>query len=86
MKNLPKLNSNSKSSANKIESKVSCNCFRSKCTNMYCACLKFGKFCGPSCYCINCKNNLHSSERSKNITKYNKRKSKLLISVNSNTK
>ena len=50
-----------------------CNCERSKCLQMYCECLKQGKFCGPSCFCCNCENKEDTEQRRKKINSIQKK-------------
>ena len=36
--------------------KVTCKCAKTKCLKMYCECFTIGRFCDPSCKCVDCRN------------------------------
>jgi hypothetical protein len=35
---------------------ITCTCKKSQCLRGYCACFKYGQYCGPLCQCENCRN------------------------------
>lgn len=58
--------------------KSSCSCLHSRCLKLYCECLKAGKFCGPSCLCVNCKNFIDNPKRRKVIKKIERKRKRNL--------
>lgn len=86
MKNYKNLKIATNSNDANVPKKVTCSCLKSRCSKMYCDCLKFGQFCGPDCYCRNCENRADSASRFKTIRDYKKRISKLKTPINDQTK
>ena len=49
---------------NKDKAIVSCNCGKTKCINLYCACFLSGGFCNAKCGCVGCLNKKGDNRKS----------------------